>query len=388
MFQAIFNSLSGLFSFSKSLDTISNNVANMNTPGFRGSRSLFRDIVGGGSGYGAEMSGSAINFVPGTIRHTGNPADLAINGAGYFILRGDQGGMFYTRAGQFHFNADGYLVGPAGQKRIAGIAAAGNLVDINIDGLRKLPPEATSAIDFVGNLSTADDTWTVDNISVYDANGDMHKLSVTFTNNSANKPNSWKVEIKDEDGNVVGTDQILFSAAGSPEATHNKIDVTLSAGSGGQTITLNFGAPGSFSGATQFSGGTSNLGASVVDGHGVVGLQSWSFDEDGVLQLTYADGSTETGPQVALAYFADESTLEQINGGLFKSGAWDAPEFGKPDSGLFGKIEGGSLEMSNVDLTQQFGEMIVIQRGYQASSHVLTVANRMLQQLYNNTRGG
>lgn len=387
MFQAIFNSLSGLFGCSESLDTISNNVANMNTPGFRGSRSLFRNIVGGGSGYGTEMSGSAINFMPGTILHTDNPTDLAINGAGYFILQGDNGQVLYTRAGQFHFNEDGYLVDSTGKNRIGGINDAGKLIDISIGDLRKLPPQATSKVNFAGNLSTTDSTWTVDDITVYDADGKKHALSVTFNNNNASVPNSWKVEVKDDAGNIIGSGEIRFGAAGSPRADYNTIAATLGSGADAQDITLNFGAPGTFTGTTQFSGGTSTIAASAADGHEVVGLQSWSFNESGVMQLKYANGETKDGPQVALAYFADETTLQAHNGGQFRAGT-EKPEIGRAASGLFGKIQGASLEMSNVDLTQQFGKMIVIQRGYQASSRVLTVANGMLQQLYNDTRGG
>src|SRR6478736_110832 len=107
MFQALFNSLSGLFSFSRSLNTVSNNVANMNTPGFRGSDAFFSNINGG---RGSRIAGEGLRTKAGDIRQTGNSTDLAVDGDGYFILRDTDGNFFYTRAGQFRFNDQGVLV--------------------------------------------------------------------------------------------------------------------------------------------------------------------------------------------------------------------------------------------------------------------------------------
>ncbi|MBO7942419.1 flagellar hook basal-body protein, partial [Streptomyces sp. S9] len=110
MFQALFNSLSGLFSFSRSLDTVSNNVSNMNTPGFRGSDSFFANIDGG---YGTSIAGQGLRPQPGDMRQTGTPTDMAVEGEGYFVLRDRSGELHYTRAGQFRFNDSGVLVDTA-----------------------------------------------------------------------------------------------------------------------------------------------------------------------------------------------------------------------------------------------------------------------------------
>jgi flagellar hook protein FlgE len=118
MLQAFFNGLSGLFSFSRGLTTVSNNVSNMNTPGFRGNDTFFRNVAGD-HGLGTRIGGTGTRLQAGDIRQTGNPMDLALNGSGYFVLRNDQGELMYTRTGQFQFNEDGFLI-----DRVTGAHAA------------------------------------------------------------------------------------------------------------------------------------------------------------------------------------------------------------------------------------------------------------------------
>lgn len=391
MFQAIFNSLSGLFSFSQGLNTISNNVANMNTPGFRGSDELFSNIAGGegsDTGLGSMVNGTALRDYEGTIQQTNNPSDAAINGMGFFILRDSQGNLFYTRAGQFHFDSSGNLVDATSGLSVVGIDPNGNLTGLNISSLMTLPPVATTAINFTGNLSTTDSVKNVSNIAVFDSTGATHNLTAIFTNNTATTAGSWLVSITDSSGNVVGSGEVRFDTSGSPQTGFNTVSVTLSTSAGSQAISLNFGTPGSLSGATEFSGSSSTIGASVVDGHASSGMTSFSYDQNGVIQLKYSDGETRQGGQLGLAMFSDDSVLKQENGSLFTSTDVTHRTLGHASSGSFGQIEGGSLELANVDLTQEFGNMIVIQRGYQASSRVMTVADQLLQQLYDNTRSG
>jgi flagellar hook protein FlgE len=162
--------------------------------------------------------------------------------------------------------------------------------------------------------------------------------------------------------------------------------MTANLGGQSQNVVFNFGTAGSLSGATGISGDSTTLAAQVQDGHGVVGISSEAFDENGVLQLTYANGTTNAGPQLALASFADESSLQEIQGNLYLPPVGQTVQVGRANSSVFGQIEGSSLEMSNVDLTQQLADMIVIQQGYQASSRVMTVSSDMLQQLYQSTQ--
>lgn len=386
MLQALFNSLSGLFAFSKSLDTISNNVANMNTPGFRGSDSYFENVM---DGLGTRIAGSGIETKEGQIEQTGNATDLAINGEGLFILQDPvTGNTYYSRAGQFIFDANGYLVDSVTNYRVQGLDGNGNLTDINISNLRTLPAQATSTVNVTGNVSPQDTTASIGSIKVYDAQGVAHTYSASLTNNTATTPGSWLVTFTDSNGQTVGNGEIRFNTDGSIQSGFNTITVSLPMGSGTQSVTFNFGAAGTTSGATDYSGVPSNLTAAPKDGHAVIGVASYAFDENGQLTLTYSDQETKQGPRVALATFPDETSLQMLNGRLYAAPTNQTRQIGGAGEGLFGKLAAGSLEMSNVDLTQELADMIVIQRGYQANSRVMTVTNSMLQDLYDSTRSG
>ncbi|MDR3443734.1 MULTISPECIES: flagellar hook-basal body complex protein [unclassified Dyella] len=381
--QALYNSVSGLFSFSQTLNTISNNVSNMNTPGFRGSDSFLENVL---DDDGSKVAGSGLNLSEGQIEQTSTATDVAIDGKGFFILQDPQGVTYYTRSGQFQFNDKGQLVDSVNQYVVQGYATNGSYGPIDISSLQKLPAQATTSISMAGNIvpSTPD---TVNNVTVYDAQGNSHVLSVSLTN-STTTTGSWAVNITDSSGKSLGSGEIRFSTDGTLQAGYTTVTATGNWGPNPQALTFNFGTAGGLSGTTTFSGGTATLAAQVKDGHGVVGLSSESFDSTGTLQLSYADGETKQGPQLALATFQDESSLTMIQGNLYLQPQTQTAQIGKPSSTVFGKIDGSSLEMSNVDLTQELADMIVIQRGYQASSRVMTVSSDMLQQLYDSTRGG
>lgn len=386
MLQALFNSLSGLFAFSKSLDTISNNISNMNTPGYRGSDSEFENVM---NGFGTRVEGSEINTTEGQIEQTGIASDLAINGEGLFILKDPVAGHFYySRAGQFIFDANGYLVDSVTSYRVEGLDGSGNLTDINISQMRTLPASPTTTVNITGNVSPQDTTTSISSIKVYDAQGVAHTYSAALTSNTATTPGSWLVSLTDSNGKSVGNGEIRFNTDGSIQTNYNTVKVSLPMGSGTQDVTLNFGAPGTTSGATDYSGVPSQLSASPKDGHGVIGVASYAFDQYGTLTLTYSDNETKQGPRIALAAFPDETSLQLLTGRLYQEPINQTRQIGGAGEGLFGSITDSSLEMSNVDLTQELADMIVIQRGYQASSRVMTVTNTMLQDLYDSTRSG
>lgn len=385
MFQALYNSLSGLFSFSRSLDTVSNNVANMNTPGFRGNDSFSQNISGG---RGTSISGEGIRTNSGDIRQTTNPTDLAIDGNGYFILRDQNGNFYYTRAGQFRFDENGLLVDTVTGYEVMAFDAQGNLQNIDLDGYRTLPPQATSNIRMNGNIAPGTPSVTIGSIQIYDTTGALHTLSATLTDNSATTPGSYTVSVVDETGATVGTGEVRFGTDGTPVATFNTLALNLTYGGVAQTVTLNFGTPGAFDGATRLTGIASNLKAQVTDGHSLLGVTSLSFDEEGVLQLVYSSSEKREGPQLALATFPSDSAMEMVGGRMIAGTSVTQREIGRAGANGMGQIAGSSLEMSNVDLNQEFADMIIIQRGYQASSRVMTVSNEMIEQLYNSTRGG
>jgi flagellar hook protein FlgE len=385
MFQALFNSLSGLFSFSKSLNTVSNNVSNMNTPGFRGSDSFFSNINGG---RGVQIAGEGLRTKAGDIRQTGNATDLAIDGSGFFVLRDDQGGMHYSRAGQFRFNSEGVLVDTVSGYTVLAFDTSGTLGPVDFDTYRSIAAQASTGVHFTGNIAPGSATTSVNSVNVFDAGGVSHTLSVEFVNTSSTTPGSFSVTVKDESGANVGSGEVRFRTDGTPQTGFNTLAITPTFNGTAQSLTLDFGTAGALDGLTSLAGMSSNPAAKVDDGHGVLNATDMRFDEKGILQLTYSATEKRQGPQIALAAFQNESALEMSGGRFVTAAGATSPEIGRAGQGRFGGIAGGSLEMSNVDLTQEFAEMIIIQRGSQASSRVLTVSNEMLEQLYNSTRGG
>lgn len=388
MFQALFNSLSGLYSFSRSLNTVSNNVTNMNTPGFRASDSFFSNI---GGGRGTRIASDGLRTTGGDIRTTGNETDLAIQGDGYFVLSDEDGNMYYTRSGQFRFDDDDFLVDVVSGHRVMGYDNTGGLTAINRANYRTLAPAGTTGVHLQGNLppptgGTTPPPVTINTITVYDNLGAQRTLTATFTSTAT--PGTFTVAITDSGGATVGSGEVRFDSSGSPVAGFNTLTVNLPVAGGTQAIVFDFGTPGLRNGMTSNIGSPQTPTATVDDGHGVLGLRELRFNEKGVMEFVYSDSEKRTGPQVALATFSNESDM-QLDGGRLISGATIGNrELGRPGEGRFGRIASKSLEMSNVDLTQEFAEMIIIQRGYQASSRVMSVSNEMLEQLYNSTRGG
>lgn len=390
MFQALFNSLSGLFSFSRSLNTVSNNVANMNTPGFRGSDSFFSNI---GGGRGTRISGEGLRTDSGNTRQTGNSTDLAIAGAGYFILSDIDGNIRYTRAGQFRFDEEGLLVDAVSGYRVMAYDQTGNLSTIDMDNYRSIPAVATTSVRISGNLSGNSPTAMVNSITVFDAQGGTQNLTATFTQNTTGTPpvpvpGSFLVAITDSTGATIGSGEVRFNASGTLVAGFTSVTANLPIAGGTQAIVFNFGTAGALDGMTSLSSAANSLTSRVTDGHGVLGVNGFQFNEKGVLQLVYSASERRDGPQIALATFPNESDLVLEGGRLISGATVNERVIGRPTQSGFGRIAGGSLEMSNVDLTQEFADMIIIQRGYQASSRVMSVSNEMLEQLYNSTRGG
>ncbi len=390
MLQSFFTGLSGLFSFSKNLDTVSNNIANMNTPGYRGTDTFYKSLSGqdGGIGYGTQAGETSIRHGSGEIRQTGNDTDLAINGNGFFILMsGDD--RLYTRAGQFGFDNDGILVDKNTGAQVAGLDASGKLVPIDVSNYRMLAPTATSSVNLAGNLSSGATTHTISGVTLYNGLGEEVSVSLNFRSNSSVTPNSWLVDIKDSNGTTIDTKEVRFGSDGTPNSSFNSFTFDIKDSLGGSdTITVNLGATGNFSGATSIdTGNTSSLAAQVQGGSPVSPLTSMRFDENGVLKLTYANGETSDGIKLAMAGFADTSELQQHNGSVFKATPSAGLSISAANENGIGQIAAESIELSNVDLSREFADMLIIQRGYQASSRILNVANQLLEQLYENTRG-
>ncbi len=388
MFQSFFTGLSGMLSFSKNLDNVSNNIANMNTPGFKASDTFYRSLTSGDTALGTQVSGQEQRFSSGDVRQTGNATDLAIAGESFFVLL-ENGDARYTRAGQFSFNDEGFLVDSVTGSQVAAVNDSGQLEPVSISNLRVLAPQATTEIAFTGNLSTDMNTVNIDGVTAFNGLGEQVTLNFQFTNNSATTAGSWTVLVTDSNGNTLHQDNILFDGNGTPVNNANSLSFDLTDSQGGtDTLNLSFGDGGAFSGSTSVSGGsTSTLQANVTDGHTIASLTGVSFTSQGQLQLTYSNGQVEDGPFLAVANFTDQSVLDLVEGSVFSSVDNSGLSIGKANSGGRGSIVAESIELSNVDLSREFADMIIIQRGYQASSRILNVANQLLDQLYENTRG-
>lgn len=400
MFSTIYSALSGMLGFSKGLDVISNNIANLNTPGFKSSELEFRDLFyrytqGGASdqegersqiGAGLDTKGTRTRFKEGELRDSGNPLDVAIDGNGFLVLQpadgvqlyGRGGEQVYTRAGQLEFGTDGILVDRTTGFRVMGYEG-GALREISINGLRTSAPVATSLIRVTGNLSPGSASADLTNVAVIDGNGNSRTLAFKFTRDTADSTH-WFVEARDENSQLLGTGEVRFQPNGSPAADATKFSFSLAAG--GAPITLDIGDPGTFSGLTNFSGPSqSNLQVLSQDGTAAGSLTNATFDESGTLRLTYSNGKTVSGPSLALAWFDDLQGLRLSGGSVFVNDGNQAPTMGTAHAGVMGRIAAGKVELSNVELTEQFTDLIILQRGYQASSQVTSVANEMIQQL-------
>lgn len=397
MLDTIYSANSGLQSFSKGLSVISDNITNINTVGYKATSLLYRNVQynfslhdeSNNTYYGTQIGGgvaadiTSIVFNQGDLRSTGKNTDLAISGNGFFII--DRNGEYvYSRNGQFEFNDRGDLVTRDGGYPVLGLDANGKLGKINQSGFQAQPAVATTHVDLIGNLSTGSNSATLSSLPIFDSLGGSHQFKVTLTRDASGTGRNWSVAVTDENGLSIGLPgTIAFQENGSPAPGANTYSFIYQAsGLSAQQITLNFGDPNSFSNVTGFSlGSVSSIAVATQDGHTAGTLQSLGFDEKGKLTANFTNGQTQTGPQLALARFENLQSLIQLGDGLFKPQREQSAIVGTAGTGAFGNVAGGRLESSNADLTQQFSDMIIIQRGYQASSQVLTAANEMMQQL-------
>lgn len=387
MLDSIHVGMTGLIGYSQGLRVIGNNTANMNTPGYKSATLQFTELFyanqGAGAGGRAQFgqglgtAGTTLDFRGADLRQTGNEFDLGVDGEGFFVLRDPNGRTRYTRAGQFAFDGDGQFVSRIDKSQVMGLDAAGNPVQISIAGMRAIAGKATGSVRFTGNLSSTTPEQTVGSVKVYDAMGGEHTLSVKFINTGSTTPNSWRVQLLDGQ-TVVGEVQMLFADGKPTAATANPSFTYAPAGAAAQQITLDFSRD-----VTSFaSGNLSTIAMSSQDGSPPGQLTKVTFDGKGTLVATYSNGQTAQGARIALARFPTPDAVEDLGGNMFGEANGIAWSRGFAGDGGFGEVKAGVLEISNVDLTREFSELVVLQRGYQASSQVVSTANEMLQELF------
>lgn len=387
MLDTIYIGMSGLTSFSKGLSNISNNVANLNTTGFKSSELEFFDLFyqyqfGGSNqqglpysqGGGVKAGTSYSKFTQGDFRQTGNDLDVAVDGNGFFILNQD-GKTFYTRSGQFTFDDNGILTSREGGAKVMGFNN-GALTEINIAGRRSSPPTATTTVTFSDSLSNSSTTYDVPNITFYDSLGTLHTFTLSLTNNSATVPGEWTFRLL-EGTTEVTTGAFKYEGSGIPTPGSDKHTFVFNPANGAKTALVTLDA----SSTNFFSSSSSTMKFQSQNGSPAGYLSATTLDSDGVLNLSYSNGKTVKAEKLGLAFFSNLNALQSEGNNRFTSPSGNPRILGAPGDLSLGRLRSGGVELSNVDLAQQFSELIVVQRGYQASSQVITAANEMIQQL-------
>lgn len=383
MLGAIYIGLSGLTAYSRGLQQISNNVVNMNSLGYKAGAVTFGNVAGlsgrsqDGSGdergHGVTLNSSRRDFSQGELRQTERDLDLAVDGSGLFVLlNGDE--TLYTRTGSFEIDADGYIVLAGTACRLATLDGSGRPVSLSINASRIDAPAATTRITLSDNLSSTATSYDLPDVHVYDALGGDHVWHAKFQRAAGAAPGEWTVTMT-EGTRTIGTRTLRFSDGAIDLTT---AELAFEDQQSGLSVILDLSKN-----VTSFSSGdVSTLRAAQVDGHATGSIASVKINDDGEVEIGYSNNRKVQLGSVALADFGDPQALELRSGGLFANPAGTDVDYARSGDVRVGAVSSRRLEASNVDLAQQFGDLILIQRGFQASSQVISVSNDMLQQLF------
>jgi flagellar hook protein FlgE len=404
MLRSLFSGISGLRAHQQMMDVTSNNIANVNTVGFKSSQVVFEDTLSqmmrasgapqqgqGGTnpaqvGLGVRLGAINTSFVQGSAQTTGRATDVMISGDGFFVVNSvDE--QLYTRAGAFNFDAEGKLVTPTGAA-VQGWPAVNGDVNTNAPiGDIRLPmgtliaPNATRNMVLAGNLP-ADapvNTSIPRAIKTYDVQGNVVTLTSTFTLTAG----GWEVVVSDGSTPSAST-ALTFLPNGQISAP------TYTDASGATKIGLLYdpdndgvGVEVDLAGLTEYTGNTT-VSPLSQNGSPAATLQSFSINPDGQLVGVFSNGNKQTVAQLALGNFNNPPGLEKVGDSLYRftvnSGL---AQIGVAGTVGLGTLQSGAVEMSNVDLAQEFTNLIVAQRGFQANSKVISTSDEVLQELVN-----
>ncbi|NOY84589.1 MAG: flagellar hook protein FlgE [Nitrospirae bacterium] len=415
---SLFAGVSGLNAFGTGLSVISNNIANLNTTGFKDSRVSFADLVSSGSsraqvGRGVLVNDIRTNFDQGSFEPTGSELDLAVEGEGFFVLRDAAGAEFYTRNGSFNVSKNGLVENSEGlllqgrQATITGSVTGQPTGNIDLSTTNSTPaPTANIAVDAnldsravtpgAFNLATPSATSNFStSITIYDALGNGNLVNVYFTKSSTANQWDYNAVVSAADSStgsavVAGTGTLVFGTNGTLTSV-SSVSGTFNFSGGAtlnQAVTFDFGSPtGSggtgLDGLTQF-GSSSAVLTQTQDGFAAGSLSSVSIDKNGIVTGLFTNGQSRSLAQVRLARFNNDQGLSKVGDNAYVlSNDSGQPILGDPNSGGMGRVLSNSLELSNVDLAQQFIKMIEYQRGFQANSRSITTTDELLQELVN-----
>ena len=409
MLRSMFSAISGLRGHQIMIDVIGNNIANVNTVGFKSGRVNFQDILsqtlhgatapqgGLGSinpaqiGLGMTVAGIDVLQTQGNLQSTGKTTDMAIQGDGFFV-ESDGAGTYYTRDGAFDIALDGSLANPASGMKVQGWQAdSAGKIDITqpISNLiipigQRTTALATSNVTLSGNLDAgaAVGTSVPTTMTVFDSLGIAHSVKVTFTKTAANQWD-WAATKDAADAGITitaaaGVNQgtLTYSSGGVFSASTGTLSFAFPDGATSTTPAISLAQMTQFSGTSQPSGQT--------DGFTSGTLVTFAVGNAGELSGVYSNGQTQVLGQIALANFLNSAGLLRAGQNNFAAtSASGAANIGTAATGGRGSVTTGALEMSNVDLATQFTGMITAERGFQANSRVITTSDEMLQELVN-----
>ena len=448
--RSMYSGVSGLRVHQTKMDVISNNIANINTVGFKRSSTSFKDSFNqtltsataanadrGGLnpqqvGLGANVGSIVTIMGQGAAQRTDYGSDLMIDGDGFFIVK-DPDGFSFTRAGVFEIDAKGNLVDANGYK-VCGWKAVEDpdnpgqqkvvqdtVTPINIyegDNLY-VGAQPTKNVEFTGNFDPSVSPQK-NTVSFYDTQGNKYTINIQFDKDQT-AANKWNISIPtvaagNNQGKVevtinndkkaymaapqLGANSLEFDANGKLTTNPSSIklsgiDLTQLTDDKGQALNMgtttgvvNGGNAGEiaieFGTVTQFKS-KATLTSEMKDGNQAGSMTGYSIDGNGIIRGTYSNGQSKILAQIPLANFKNPAGLEKVGSNLFKE-TGNSSEFdgiGNEVSALGSRIQSGALEMSNVDLSYEFSEMITTQRGFQANSRIITTSDEMIQELVN-----
>lgn len=416
MIGSLYSGISGLKANTSAMSVIGDNIANVDTTGFKVSKVSFSNVFSASLGQsalqigrGVTMGGVAANWNSGVVENTNNATDLAINGQGMFIVNEPSGSaQYFTRAGQFEFDNRGLLVTQDGF-RVQGYAvdAAGNLGamgDISLPAGMSMPSATTEVLmnlNLDANAGTPFDT----SVTVYDSLGNPVDLTFTFTRDTTPDLGAaveWDYTVTSSDPALTITPATLtlgFTNTGAlVPGSSSAITASATGDGSGHAINITGLAPaadidfhwrftdtvGAADGSVTSYAGTSTKSSQAQNGYPTGMLQGISVDENGIFTGLYSNGTMLNFAQTALANFASYSGLQKQGSNLFSSSlASGQAVILTPNQGGVGSIAPSSLEMSNVDLATEFVELITTQRAFQANSKVITTSDEVLSELIN-----
>jgi flagellar hook protein FlgE len=402
--------LSGLAASSDALNIISNNLANLNTVGYKDQTANFQDLFyqnygsdGSGDpiqvGAGSTVGSVAKNFTNGSLQNTGMSPNAAITGNGFFITQDPTGAMEYTRAGDFTVNSLGQLVTTGGQL-VMGYPAANGVVN-QAAGLSPLlvgqgqnsPPVATTTMQQQTNLNAAATVGSSYStpMTVYDSLGESHVLTFNYTMSA---PGTWTYQVTlpaaDTGGagapTVLAGGNLTFDSSGNLTAPLGTVPINIAGladGAANMSVAWSLTDPAGNSLITQVAQASTT---STTNQNGFVAgtLQSFTITQDGTIQGKFSNGQTQAIGQIAVASFANNQGLQLAGGNSYESTlASGAAVVGVANSGGRGTITGGAVELSNVDISQEFTNLIIVQRAFEANSRVVTTFDAVSNQTIN-----